>query len=173
MAYLTESRIRAARASDKPYKLFDERGLHMLVTPQGGRLWRLRYWLDGREKLLTLGAYPDVPLKRAREKREEARKREQMNDRVTMLRAFALQAAKAQNWPEAIDQMQQAIHICGQCAHGALLHKNLAFFYRGTGRISDAKAELEKAIALDPNDNNARKALAALQNLQSPDSQYR
>jgi integrase len=46
----------------------------MLVTPQGGRLWRLRYWLGGREKLLTLGAYPDVPLKRAREKREEARK---------------------------------------------------------------------------------------------------
>lgn len=74
MAYLTETRIRAAKASDKPYKLFDERGLHMLVTPQGGRLWRLRYSLGGREKLLTLGAYPDVPLKRAREKREEARK---------------------------------------------------------------------------------------------------
>lgn len=46
----------------------------MLVTPQGGSLWRLRYWLAGREKLLTLGAHPDVPLKRAREKREEARK---------------------------------------------------------------------------------------------------
>jgi integrase len=74
MPYLTETRIRAAKASDKPYKLFDERGLHMLVTPQGGRLWRLRYWLEGREKLLALGAYPDVPLKRAREKREEARK---------------------------------------------------------------------------------------------------
>jgi Arm DNA-binding domain len=74
MAYLTETRIRAAKASDKPYKLFDERGLHMLVTPQGGRLWRLRYWLEGREKFLALGAYPDVPLKRAREKREEARK---------------------------------------------------------------------------------------------------
>ena len=74
MAYLTETRIRVAKASDKPYKLYDERGLHMLVTPHGGRLWRLRYWLEGREKLLTLGAYPDVPLKRAREKRDEARK---------------------------------------------------------------------------------------------------
>jgi hypothetical protein len=48
MPHLTESRIRVAKASDKPYKLFDERGLHMLVTPQGGRLWRLRYWLEGR-----------------------------------------------------------------------------------------------------------------------------
>jgi hypothetical protein len=74
MPHLTESRIRVAKASEKPYKLFDERGLHMLVTPQGGRLWRLRYWLEGREKLLTLGEYPDVPLKRAREKRDEARK---------------------------------------------------------------------------------------------------
>jgi Phage integrase central domain/Arm DNA-binding domain len=44
------------------------------VTPSGGRLWRLRYRLGGVEKLLTLGAYPDVSLKRAREKRDDARK---------------------------------------------------------------------------------------------------
>jgi hypothetical protein len=54
--------------------LFDERGLFMLVTPAGGRLWRFRYWIGGVEKLLTLGAYPDVPSKRAREKRDEARR---------------------------------------------------------------------------------------------------
>ncbi len=71
---MTETRIRFAKASDKPYKLFDERGLHMLVTPQEGRLWRFRYWLDGREKVLALGKRPDVPLKRAREKRDGARK---------------------------------------------------------------------------------------------------
>ena len=63
MAFLTETRIRAARATDRPYKLFDERGLFMLVTPPGGRLWRLRYRMYGREKLLSLGAYPDVTLK--------------------------------------------------------------------------------------------------------------
>ena len=40
----------------------------------GGRLWRLRYRMGGREKLISLGAYPDVPLKRAREKRDEARR---------------------------------------------------------------------------------------------------
>jgi integrase len=56
------------------YKLFDERGLFLLVTTTGGRLWRLRYRLGKREKLISLGAYPDVPLKRAREKRDEARK---------------------------------------------------------------------------------------------------
>src|SRR6185437_14679713 len=49
-------------------------GLFLLVTPAGGRLWRFRYRLGGVEKLLTLGAYPDVSLKRAREKRDDARR---------------------------------------------------------------------------------------------------
>jgi integrase len=74
MPLLNEARIRASRPKDRPYKVFDERGLFLLVTPSGGRLWRFRYRLRGVEKLLTLGAYPDVSLKRAREKREDARK---------------------------------------------------------------------------------------------------
>jgi integrase len=74
MPILNESRIRAAKPAEKPYKLFDERGLFMLVTPTGGRLWRFRYRHGGVEKLLTLGAYPDVSLKRAREKRDDARR---------------------------------------------------------------------------------------------------
>jgi integrase len=74
MPLLTETRIRAAKPAEKPYKLFDERGLFMLVTTAGGRLWRFRYRLGGVEKLLTLGAYPDVSLKRAREKRDDARR---------------------------------------------------------------------------------------------------
>src|SRR5690349_4715407 len=74
MPVLNEAKIRAARPRERAYKLFDERGLFMLVTPTGGRLWRFRYRLGGVEKLLTLGAYPDVTLKRAREKRDDARK---------------------------------------------------------------------------------------------------
>jgi Arm DNA-binding domain len=71
---LTEAAIRNAKPREKPYKLFDERGLFMLVVPTGGRLWRFRYRHSGKEKLLSLGAYPDVPLRRAREKRDEARR---------------------------------------------------------------------------------------------------
>jgi integrase len=74
MTTLSDARIRAAKATERPYKLFDERGLFLLVTPAGGRLWRLRYRMAGVEKLLALGVYPDVPLKRAREKRDEARR---------------------------------------------------------------------------------------------------
>jgi len=74
MATLSETRIRAAKLRERPYKLFDQRGLFLLVTPTGGRLWRLRYRIGALEKLISLGAYPDVTLKRAREKRDEARR---------------------------------------------------------------------------------------------------
>jgi integrase len=74
MPSLSEARIRSAKPRERAYKLFDERGLFLLVTPTGGRLWRLRYRIGNLEKLISLGAYPDVPLKRAREKRDEARR---------------------------------------------------------------------------------------------------
>jgi integrase len=74
MPSLSEARIRSAKPRERPYKLYDERGLFLLVTPTGGRLWRLRYRIGNLEKLISLGAYPDVPLKRAREKRDEARR---------------------------------------------------------------------------------------------------
>lgn len=71
---LTETAVRAARATQKPAKLFDGGGLYLLVNPQGSRLWRFKYRIHGKEKLLAIGAYPDVSLKRAREKRDEARR---------------------------------------------------------------------------------------------------
>ena len=74
VATLSETKIRAAKLKERPYKLFDKRGLFLLVTPTGGRLWRLRYRIGALEKLISLGAYPDVTLKRARERRDEARR---------------------------------------------------------------------------------------------------
>lgn len=72
---LTDTAIRNAKPRAKLYKLFDERGLFLLVSPSGGKWWRLKYRFDGKEKLLSLGVYPDVSLKDARELRDEARKR--------------------------------------------------------------------------------------------------
>jgi integrase len=71
---LTETAIKTAKPAEKPYKLSDERGLYLLVKPGGGRLWRLKYRVAGREKLLAIGAYPDLSLAKARERREEARR---------------------------------------------------------------------------------------------------
>lgn len=74
MPALSEARVRTARPKDRPYKLFDERGLYLRVERSGGRLWRFRYRHGGVERLLALGSYPDVSLKRAREKRDDARR---------------------------------------------------------------------------------------------------
>jgi integrase len=71
---LTATAVLNAKPGAKPAKLFDERGLFLLVTPAGGKWWRLRYKFDGKEKLLSLGVYPDVGLKDARTRRDEARK---------------------------------------------------------------------------------------------------
>jgi integrase len=71
---LTDTAVRNAKPGAKPVKLFDERGLFLLVTPNGGKWWRLRYKFDRKEKLLSLGVYPDVGLKDARTRRDEARK---------------------------------------------------------------------------------------------------
>lgn len=72
---LTDNTIRNAKAPEKPVKLYDAGGLFLLVTPAGGKWWRFKYRLDGKEKLLSLGTYPDTTVKTAREKRDEARRR--------------------------------------------------------------------------------------------------
>jgi integrase len=71
---LSDVAIRAAKPREKAYKMFDERGLFLLVTTTGSKLWRFKYTFEGREKLLSFGNFPDVPLRVARDKRDEARR---------------------------------------------------------------------------------------------------
>ncbi len=70
---LSDTAIRSAKPAAKPYKLADGGGLFVLINPNGSRLWRLKYRVEGREKLLALGAYPAVTLGKAREKRDTAK----------------------------------------------------------------------------------------------------
>lgn len=70
---LNDPAIKAAKPADKPKKLFDEKGLFLLVKPTGAKLWRVKYRFGGREQLLSLGAYPETTLKQAREKRQKIR----------------------------------------------------------------------------------------------------
>jgi integrase len=74
MNALTDTTIRAAKPADKPYKLSDTGGLYLYITPTGGRLWRVKYRYGDKEKTLSIGKYPDVPLKGARARRDEAKK---------------------------------------------------------------------------------------------------
>ncbi|WP_315388756.1 integrase arm-type DNA-binding domain-containing protein [uncultured Stenotrophomonas sp.] len=71
---LTDVAIRRAKPSDKPQKLADGGGLYLLITTAGAKSWRWKYRVAGKEKLLTLGLYPDVTLACAREARDDARR---------------------------------------------------------------------------------------------------
>jgi len=71
---LTDVTVRNAKPGNKPIKLADARGLYLEVSPSGGKWWRLKYRFEGKEKRLSLGVYPDVGLKEARERRDAARK---------------------------------------------------------------------------------------------------
>ncbi len=80
---LVSIQLRNAKPGLKPYKMADEKGLFLLVQPSGGMLWRFKYRINGHddegspkriEKKLGLGTYPDVSLKEARERRDEARR---------------------------------------------------------------------------------------------------
>ena len=74
MAGLTDTEIKRAKAKEKAYSMGDGGGLYLRVKPTGGKLWRWSYRFEGKEKLMSLGKYPDVSLAQARERYTEARK---------------------------------------------------------------------------------------------------
>jgi len=71
---LTDTALKTAKPTDKPAIMADSDGLYLLIHPNGGKWWRFDYRFDGKRKTLSMGVYPDVPLKVARERRDEARK---------------------------------------------------------------------------------------------------
>jgi integrase len=70
---LTDAAIKNTKPGAKAFKLADEKGLFLLIHPNGSRYWRMKYRIDGKEKMLALGVYPETSLKQARSDRDEAR----------------------------------------------------------------------------------------------------
>jgi integrase len=119
---LTKARIEAAKPKDRPYKLSDGEGLHLLITPADSRLWRFRYRQPGetragrgrRESMVSFGSYPDVSLAKAREKAAAARaqlagdditpveaKRAEQAQHANTFKEVALEWLKKQNFAAA------------------------------------------------------------------------
>jgi integrase len=90
---LSDTTIRSAKPGTKPVRLFDGAGLYLEVAPSGGKLWRLKYRIAGKEKRLAIGTYPEIGLKLARQRREDAR--EQIAQGIDP--SAAKQAMKASN----------------------------------------------------------------------------
>lgn len=74
MYQLTETAVKKAKPEPQPQKLFDGRGLYLHIAPTGSKLWRYAYRFNGKQKLMALGAYPDVSLAQARDRHAQARK---------------------------------------------------------------------------------------------------
>ena len=72
---LTELSIKQAKPKEKQYKLTDGEGMFLRVYPNGSKYWQLQYWFDGKQKIFSLGVWPDVSLKEARDERFEAKKK--------------------------------------------------------------------------------------------------
>ena len=71
---LTNTEIQNIKPGEKSKKIYDSEGLYLEVSPKGGRWWRLKYRFNKKEKRISLGVYPSISLKEARERRNEARK---------------------------------------------------------------------------------------------------
>lgn len=99
---LSDTLIKNTKPSDKPQKLFDGGGLYLEVKPSGGKLWRLKYRVGGKEKLLSLGAYPSVSLKEARKGRDNAKEQLAQGNDPSALR----QAAKAEQRAQALNTLE-------------------------------------------------------------------
>ena len=148
---LSDTKIRTIKPLGKPFKVSDERGLFLLVTPSGGKWWRLKYRLNGKEKSLSLGVYPDVSLANAREKRDQARKVIAAGSDPSELRK-ANKASKTENTTNSFEVITR-IWLKNYAANlsKATSDKNLRLFERDIFPWIGAKpiAELKPKDILD------------------------
>jgi integrase len=72
---LTDIKLKSLKPKEKLYSVTDEKGLSIEISPKGGRWWRFKYRFGGKQKRLSLGTYPDISLKEARERRDDLRKK--------------------------------------------------------------------------------------------------
>jgi integrase len=104
---LTNTTVRQAKATGKAYTLGDLDGLSLAVSPKGGKSWHFRYYWGDRQKRMSLGAYPEVSLREARQARDEAR---------------AL-LAKGANPHTHRKQKRQAVRIASEHTFEAVFHQ--------------------------------------------------
>jgi len=115
---LTDVAVRNTKPGGRPFKLFDGQGLYLLVQPQGGRLWRLKYRFTGKEKLLSFGSFPEVSLKEARQRRDKAREQLRADQDPSELRKEAKVAGLIAAM-KSYEAIARAWHIRWSCGKNA------------------------------------------------------
>ena len=140
---LTDIQIRNAKPREKEYKITDEKGLSLLIKPNGSKLWRYRYRFAGKERMQALGAYPEISLKDARNKRDEARRLLDEGKDPSLEKQIqkALNLSKYENNFEAVGREWFDVKLTGKSeSHRSrslrMLEKEL-FPYLGKRPVSD------------------------------------
>jgi tetratricopeptide (TPR) repeat protein len=88
---------------------------------------------------------------------QELQRTRQLSDRVQTLNNFALEAANAHKWLQAVEQLQESIKACGDCKQLSILHRNLGLIYARSGDVKDAEREFSAALKLSPQDADAQR----------------
>lgn len=142
---LTDIKVRTVKPLDKPFKLTDGEGMHLLVNPNGAKYWRLQYRFDGKQKMLALGVYPTVTLADARKRREMAKKlvsdgidpaEKKKEDKIEQSGSTTFEAV-ARDWHAACSKKWSS-------SHSERVLKSLAdnlFPSIGKSRIADLKTK--------------------------------
>ncbi len=159
---LSDREITKAKPTDKDYALRDGGGLYLLVTPTGGKLWRLDYRFAGKRLTLSLGAYPTLSLAEAREKREESKKQILSNVDPNAVKKAMRMATTAKNTFEAV--AHEWHHKFGSTWTKDHSERKLT-------RLT--KYILTQVGGMDVNDITAQELLAALSKISSPDIMHR
>jgi len=168
---LTDTAIRNAKPGPKPARLFDGGGLYLEVAPSGGKWWRLKYRIDGKEKRISLGVYPDVGLKEARERRDAARKMlaSGIDPGAKRKAEKAARAALAADSFEVVAREWFERHLAGKAAgHRDKVVRRLerdVFPHLGTRPVAEIKAPEILAVARRIEARALETAHRALQNI--------
>jgi integrase len=146
---LKDVAVRKAKPSDKPRKLSDGGGLHILIQPTGSKLWRLAYRFAGKQKTLALGVYPAVSLEEARRRRDEAKKLLARSTDPSMQRKVDKQAGKDSSFRAVAEEVIAKLEREGR-AEATLLrhHRLLCFAYPTFGDRPVAEITAADLLAL-------------------------
>lgn len=140
---LTDIKVRTVKPLDKPFKLTDGEGMHLLINPNGAKYWRLQYRFGGKQKMLALGVYPIVTLADARKRREMAKKlisdgidpaEKKKEDKIEQGGSTTFEAV-ARDWHASCSKKWSS-------SHSERVFKSLAdnlFPYIGKSKIADLK----------------------------------
>ncbi len=154
---LTDKGIAATKGMPKVKKYFDGEGLYLQVTPKGGKSWRLKYRIDGKEKSMAIGAYPVISLKDARIKRSELRKKVAagidplIEERERMEQVRLLEAQKKNTWKIVLDEYFGWVEVSGKMNGRTLVELKKKF--------NVETKHLDKIPFIDVSENQLRELL--------------